>query len=271
MSFFLIDNHFRILKIYNGFPLKEVFETPLVYQPFLQLYNESPVLRQSFKMSSVPALCLMAITAIEDTEFLDHKGFSLSGIFRALYKNVLKGKKEGGSTITQQLVKNYFLTPEKTLKRKFKELLLSILIELYFTKDDILLHYLNVIYMGQQGILQVKGYSAASDFYFKKPLKKLGGSECALLAALVKSPGHYNPFQFPKKAKERRDFVLEKMHQQNMISSREKLTYFEKPLPQKTTSLSFYQTAPYIIQVVKKRTPRDQHRVKTRNEYLFIP
>lgn len=262
VSFFLMDEDQKILKIYKGFPLKEAFEDSLAPQLFIQMYEDRPVLRQSVELEKMPATCSMAITAAEDAQFLDHGGFSVSGILRAAYKNLLKGRKEGGSTITQQFIKNYFLTPEKTFKRKFDELLLSIMLEGRLSKDEILSNYLNIVYMGQEGPLQIRGYASASSYYFERPLKDISTSECALLAALVKSPGNYNPFLYPERAQKRRDLILEKMEELGMISKREKQVALGKKMPSKKESLSFYATIPYFVQALKKELKESSFKMK---------
>ena len=172
------------------------------------------------------------MTAIEDREFLDHRGVSATGTVRALLRNLRQGRfAEGGSTITQQLVKNFFLTAKKTLRRKIEEQALALALEARVSKDQILEMYLNVIYMGQSGPYQVRGFASAASAYFDRPLADLGVSECALLAALINSPGRYSPTEHPAAARARRELVLRKMREAAMISDAELNAANEAALP----------------------------------------
>lgn len=243
----------EIVKIYSGQPLKPDTRIELDPQLFAQFDGEKPILRKLAKISEIPLSCLQSITAIEDSQFLEHSGVSVTGIARAMVRNLLRGRvAQGGSTITQQLVKNYFLTSERTFRRKFKELFMSIILELHANKDEILQSYLNVIYMGQNGPFEVRGYKSASDFYFAKPLEDLELHECALLSAIVNSPGRYNPFYHPERALQRRNLVLDKMLEHNMINAQTHDSYTKKDLPQKQIK-SVTESAPYFIQAVKKK------------------
>ncbi len=202
------------------------------HQLFAQFYNEKPVLRQILTLGEIPLFCLQAITAIEDNRFLDHGGINFTSIFRATLKNIINiGFVEGGSTITQQLVKNYFLTPQRTIKRKLKEIIMAMLLELRLDKDEILQHYLNVIYMGQSGPFEVRGYGSASQHYFGKTLASLNLPECALMAAIVNSPGRFDPSRHSERARQRRHRVLRKMAELNMIEEDEREQADKFPLP----------------------------------------
>ena len=220
---------------------------------FAQYYNERPIIRRVIQVGQAPLECLQAITAIEDSDFLEHKGVSITGTLRAVLKNIMKGRyAEGGSTITQQLVKNFFLSSEKTIRRKLNEQLMAVLLELQVDKDTILENYLNVIYMGANGPFQVRGMAAASDHYFAKPLEKLNLPECALLAAVVNNPGRYNPFRQQERAQKRRTLVLQKMLEQNMIDEAAFDRADEQPLPQKPPKI-LSEPAPYYVQAVNKK------------------
>jgi penicillin-binding protein 1B len=195
---------------------------------------------------------LNAVLAIEDSQFLNHSGFSLTSIARAIYNNVFgSGIKQGASTITQQLVKNYFLTPEKTLRRKAREFFLAVALETIASKDLILETYLNIIYLGQSGPFQIRGFPAASQFYFQKDIESLEVHECALLAAVLNSPGLYDPFKKPQNAFKRRNLVLERMVSLGFITDEETQLAKNTPLPQTALSQAA-ETAPYFIQAVNK-------------------
>lgn len=220
---------------------------------FAQYSDKKPVLRRVIQVGQAPLQCLQAITAIEDSSFLEHKGVSITGTLRAVLRNIMKRRfAEGGSTITQQLVKNYFLTGEKTIKRKVTEQIMAVLLDAQYSKDEILENYLNVIYMGANGPFQVRGFAAASDHYLQKPLEILNLSECALLAALVNSPGRYNPFTKTENSLKRRNRVLEKMHELQMIDEETAKAASEHPLPGRPPRL-LSEPAPYFIQAVNER------------------
>ena len=134
-----------------------------------------------------------AILAIEDRRFFEHPGIDFIGIIRAAVKNFTGQSREGASTITMQVARNFFLSSEKTLKRKINEILLSLKIENKLSKEEILELYINQIYLGQRSF----GFSAAANTYFNKPLENLNLAEIALLAGLPKAPSRYNPLSNP--------------------------------------------------------------------------
>lgn len=221
-----------IVDLWKGTPLAPVTSAGLFPQLITQFYDGQPILQQNAPRSEIPLACLQAVIAIEDKDFLEHKGVSATGTVRAVFRN-LRARRfaEGGSTITQQLVKNFFLTAKKTLRRKIEEQLLALLLESQMDKDSILEMYLNVIYMGQSGPYQVRGFGSAAQVNFDKPIAQLSLPECALLAATINSPGRYNPFDHPEAAKTRRDLVLKKMTESGMISDSEAAEAVGAPLP----------------------------------------
>lgn len=218
-----------------------------------QYRGEQPIMQNELKISDIPVNCLNAVMAIEDSEFLEHSGVSYIGLTRSLIKNISKMRyAQGGSTITQQLVKNYFLSPEKTISRKLKELYLAIKLESEWTKDQILETYLNIIYMGQSGAFQVLGFGAASKYYFNKPVQQLNLSECALMAAIVNNPGVYNPWKKDEKATARRKMVLDKMLSLNLITANEQAEALKPPMPTRVPPPAA-ETAPYFLEAVRKQ------------------
>ncbi len=252
-SLLALDSASVLLGVYQGEPALAVSHIALEPYMFAQYYGEQPILRDVTKLSAIPLSCLQAVTAIEDSDFLTHAGVSFTGTLRALGRNLTSGRyAQGGSTITQQLVKNFFLTAEKTIKRKVTEQIMAFLLESRFTKDEILENYLNVIYMGQNGPFQIRGYSSAARHYFNKRVSELDLPECALLASLVNSPGRYSPFGQPERALKRRELVLSKMHELGMVSSGEKQEAEQKPLPTRPPRL-LSEPAPYYVQAVLKK------------------
>lgn len=246
------DNPEIIYSTLQGNPLQKSDDVWFEPELFAQYIGQSPVLQSWKDLGQTPLNCLNSVLAIEDSHFLEHNGVSFLGIFRAAVKNLLKGKvSQGGSTITQQMVKNFFLTPERTISRKIKEIAMSLLLELHSNKDQIFETYLNIIYMGQSGPFEVRGFGAAAQHYFKKDLAQLELHECSLLAALLNSPGGFDPDRHPEKALARRGRVLERLQELNMISSSELKQATSEPLP-KTKKQNLWETAPYYIQVVLK-------------------
>lgn len=171
--------------------------------------NES---RSPVALDRIPKHMIQAVLAIEDTRFYDHVGIDPIGIGRAMTHNAMKGGwVEGGSTLTQQLVKNLFLTHDRTADRKVREALLSLAIEKRKSKDEILALYLNEIYLGQAGGSSVCGVDAAAKAFFAKPVDRVSVAEAATIAGMIQSPNPYNPVRHPDEAKARRDVVLARM------------------------------------------------------------
>lgn len=170
------------------------------------------------KWEEIPQVVRDAIISVEDQNFYQHWGVDLFGVARASLRNIMNGRiVEGGSTLTQQLSKNLFLTPEKTLRRKVQEAMLAIQIERNYTKEQILTLYCNLGYMGHGQY----GFAAAASFYFDKPLKDLSIEEAALLAALPRSPNNYSPINNKARAKARRDYAIDRMVAEKKITPEE--------------------------------------------------
>lgn len=219
---------------------------------FAQYYGDRPTLRTVVDLGQIPPVCKDALLAIEDPNFLEHSGISFTGTIRAVLANLQHGRfAQGGSTITQQLVKNYFLTEEKTLRRKLTEIAMAFLVERRASKEDILETYLNLIYMGQNGPFEVRGFAAASQHYFARPIETLELPECAMLAAILNSPGMFNPFTKPEAALKRRQRVLDKMVETGRIDATTAATATSVPLP-KTPARALTEPAPYFVKAARK-------------------
>lgn len=161
------------------------------------------------RLGEAPPLLVAGLIMVEDRQFLEHHGISFKSIARAAWANLRAGGVvQGGSTITQQLVKNFYLSNRQTLTRKFKEALMAVMLDAHYDKESILEAYLNEVYLGQDGARAIHGFGLASYFYFQKPLPELDDDEIALLIALVKGPSYYDPRRYPKRAEERRNLVL---------------------------------------------------------------
>ncbi len=202
--------------------------------------------RYYVSLEKIPTHTRYAFISAEDKNFYKHFGVDPVAILRALITNISrKDIRQGGSTITQQLAKNLFLTPERTLTRKIKEAVLAIKIEREFSKDKILELYLNYIYLGQGAY----GVEAASRIYFGKSVKDLTVDESAVLASLPKAPTKYNPFRNPERILERRNYVLLRMLEDGYITQEEYETYSNKPLKLKLENR--YYGMDYFLDYVK--------------------
>lgn len=178
--------------------------------------------RQLVTLADLPENFVAALLVSEDRDFYSHWGISAKGILRALWSNISQGKvSQGGSTLTQQLMKNHFLTQERTLWRKLREAIMAVLTEIHYDKDVILQAYINEVYLGQNRSTGIFGFSRASEFYFDRPLNKLNLSQTALLVGMVQGPSYFNPRRNPERAKARRDLVLRQMHDNGLITNEE--------------------------------------------------
>lgn len=200
---------------------------PMLIGGIYPQHNEDRVL---IKLKNVPQPLINALIATEDRNFYKHHGISVRGTARALVSNLTGGKRQGGSTLTQQLVKNFYLSPEKTLKRKVNEALMALLIELHYDKNEILEAYLNEVNLGQNGNYSINGYGLASQFYFGLPLRELNIAQQAYLVGLVQGPTLFNPWRNPEGAKKRRDIVLNNMLVMGTLSQEQYETEIARPL-----------------------------------------
>lgn len=231
-------------------------------------HREDRVLVQ---LEQVPEWLTGALLAVEDRDFYQHFGVAPLSIARAMLANVKAGRVvQGGSTLTQQLVKNFFLTQEQTLVRKGNEALMSVLLEWHYEKDDILETYLNEVYLGQAGNRSINGFGLASQFYFGEPLKDLEVHQIALLVAMVKGPSYYNPRRNPERALARRNLVLAQMQQAGLISATEADRAAGQPLSI-TARPSFSDNRyPAYIDLVRRHLSRDYRQQDLQSDGLRI-
>ena len=194
--------------------------------------------------SQVPKDLEEMILVVEDRNFYSHKGISLRSIMRAFIKNTRAlGIEEGGSTITQQLAKSLFFSPEQTIRRKIKEAIAALLIEMHYSKQEILLAYINDVFIAQSGRRAIHGFGLASQFFFGTDLKNLSLDQKALLVGMLKGPSLYSPINNPDRAKTRRDLVLSLIKNDSLITEEEYLDLKGKSLkviPPSFKSLSKY-------------------------------
>lgn len=167
----------------------------------------------------IPDLLVKTLLTVEDRDFYAHHGIAPLGIVRAFIANIRAGRTvQGGSTLTQQLVKNLFLNRERTLPRKIQEAVMAVLLEREYSKDEILTTYVNEVFLGQDGSRAIHGFALASQFYFRRSLADLRPDQIALLVGMIKGPSFYDPRRNPVECMERRNMVLEKMSLHNLIS-----------------------------------------------------
>jgi len=247
---------FVAITVYPSLPSLEMLTE---YQPKipLRVYTADGYLigefgeerRNLVKIESIPRLMLQAILAAEDERFYQHGGVDYLGVLRAAYSNFSSGAaRQGASTITMQVARNFFLSKEKTLARKFSEALLAFKIEHNLSKDQILELYVNQIYLGQR----TYGFAAAAQVYFGKPLNKLNLGEIAMLAGLPKAPSRYNPIINPKRAKQRQQYVLRRMLELKLITEEDYRVADKQPVVVKQEQQEFAVKGEYVAEMVRQ-------------------
>ncbi len=231
-------------------------------------HNEDRVLVPYRK---VPPFLVAALVAVEDRHFFSHGGLDFRGILRALFINLRQGRiSQGGSTLTQQLVKNFFLTHERTFWRKFNEMIMSLLLERRYSKADILSTYINEIYLGQHGSRAIHGFGTAAEYYFARPLQELRDDQIALLVGLVKGASYYNPYRHPQRAKERRNLVLHLMGQLKFAEETQMLTGQDRDLNLADKPSWSRAKYPAFLDLVRRQLLQDYRLEDLRNEGLRI-
>jgi penicillin-binding protein 1B len=205
--------------------------------------------------ADVPPLLRAGIKQIEDRRFDEHNGVDARGVMRALWAN-LRARRvvQGGSTLTQQLVKNYFLSDEQTFGRKATEALMALRLEAHFSKEEILVAYLNEVYLGQDGSRAIHGFGLGSEYYFAKPLAELDVGEVATLIGLVKGPSYYDPRKHPDRARARRNLVLQELEQAHLIDSAAAQRAAASPLGLRPPGGSY---VPAYLDLVRRHLKRD--------------
>ncbi len=220
----------------------------LIEPELLTSINKEKEKRKIVEFRELPKSLVDSIIAIEDRRFFDHPGIDFRGLFRALWRNVEEGKAhQGGSTITQQLVKNFFLTPERTLKRKLSEAFISVLLETRLSKEQIFQMYCNEIHFGQDGSYSINGVGEAANFYFRKDVANLTLSESAFLAGIIRGPSYYSPYSQPQRAIERRNQVLDALVDAGKIQRSEAELARKSDLKVMPKSASSNAEAPYFL------------------------
>jgi len=241
-----------------------VFDLPRLttlkdYQPYIvsEVYSDDDVLLGEFflekrivlPLAQMPRLLIRAFVAAEDARFFEHRGIDYWRVLAAAFRNIeALDVVQGGSTITQQIAKSFFLTPERSFSRKVKEAILAQRIEHYLTKNEILYLYLNQIYLGEGAY----GVGAAAKTYFGKNVKDLTLAECAILAGLPPAPTALSPLRNPKKARERQIYVLNRMVERKIISPEQARRALAEEIHLRPKGPKGYNEAPYAVEQVRQ-------------------
>lgn len=208
--------------------------------------------RQVLELDQFPPMLVRAVLAVEDKRFFDHAGVDVRGLARALAVNVTSGEiRQGGSTLTQQLMKNVFLTDQRTMGRKVSEVALALVAERRFSKGEILDNYLNEIYLGQNGSSAVHGLGQASQFYFARDVGDLSVGEMATLAGIIRAPSYYSPHKHPERALSRRDLVLSLLYEEGDIDQTAYELALNEPLQTAAPDTQGIR-APYFVDYVSR-------------------
>ncbi|MDO8267012.1 MAG: penicillin-binding protein 1B [Moraxellaceae bacterium] len=224
---------------------------PLAIGGIYPKHKEDRVLMQ---LKEAPPLLVPALLATEDRSFYRHHGISIRGILRAVWVNLTAGGwRQGGSTLTQQLIKNFYLTDERTLSRKLNEAAMAVLLEVHYEKNEILETYLNEVNLGQSGQHSVNGFGLASQFYFGQPISELQLHQVALLVGMVQGPSFYNPRRNSQRAKGRRNIVIDNLFAEGKISAAQRDAAKAKPLGVIARPTAASMVYPAFLDLVKRQ------------------
>lgn len=243
----------QITAMYNMSDRKQIYSVEIEPKLIGRFLGPDREERDLVTYDEVSPYLINAIVAIEDNSYFTHHGLNFKGLIRMVLVNLRNMKLvQGGSSLTQQLVKNFYLSSERTLNRKAKEAMMAVVLEMLYNKEDILEAYLNEVYFGQSGSVSICGVGEASKFYFGKNVRSLDLAEGALLAGLIRSPEGYNPRRRVERAKGRRDYILSRMAKQGLITKpqAEAAKRQEVAIHHHTPT---YTIAPYFIEFLKKQ------------------
>lgn len=212
--------------------------------------------RRLVSYQDIPPRMVQAVTAIEDRRFFEHSGVDFVRIGKCAVQDILSQRMScGGSTLTQQLARGFFLSPQKHIVRKLKEILISFQLEARFSKQQIFEMYANEIPLGQRGSYAINGFGQAAQTYFGKPLRQLDTAECALLAGLIQSPSRLNPYRHPERAMARRNIVLDSMVETGALTAAEASRYKAEPIRLTPSNIDASE-APYFVDLVHDQLVR---------------
>lgn len=241
---------------------------PVLIANIYPSHNEDRIL---VRRENVPEFLIQALIATEDKAFYEHGGVRPTSILRALVANIRAGQTvQGGSTLTQQLVKNFYLNDERTLTRKANEAIMALLLEWHYDKDEILEAYLNEVYLGQDGSHAIHGFGLASQFYFQRNLEDLQIEQMALLVAIVKGASWYDPRRHAERAMDRRNLVLDQLVQEGLLLQAEADPLKERPLGVTEKVPSSGSRYPAFLELVRQQLKRDYRDEDLQSEGLVI-
>ena len=222
------------------------------------VYGAKQVDRRIVQLADVPPLLVTGLQAVEDRSFKSNIGIDFTGILRAAFADLRAGHSvQGGSTLTQQLVRNLFLSRRQTLTRKFNEALMSVLLDMHYSKGRILGAYINEVFLGQQGNQSVHGFAAASEFYFGRRLQDLRPQEIAMLVGMVKGPSYYDPRRYPKRALARRNLVLHEFALTGLMTEAQAQAAEATPLEVINNGQLPHDRFPAFMQLVRAQITND--------------
>jgi penicillin-binding protein 1B len=256
-----------IVRLPDGVPLRAVRLEP---ELITSVYGDVMEDRVPVPLTSVPKVLIDAIVATEDRSFFHHEGISIKGMIRAAITNFQSGGvRAGGSTLTQQLVKNLYLDPSRRYSRKVREIAMAIMLEARYSKQQILEAYLNEIYLGQNGSVQIAGVEEASRVYFSKHVNYLTLPEAATLAGMIRFPNGYSPLRYPERAMARRNVALKGMLDERMITEAEYQAAIAAPMTVNKFPKS-YGSAPFFVDLVMKQLREKYPETQLRTEGLRV-
>jgi penicillin-binding protein 1B len=236
-----------------------------------KIYPEHNEDRALVAYTDVPPFLIETLVSVEDRNFFSHKGLDFRGIIRAAFTNLKQGRiSQGGSTLTQQLVKNFYLSHERTLWRKFNEVIMALLMERRYSKTEILSAYINEIFLGQHGARAIHGFGTAAEYYFAKPLQELRHDQIALLVGLVKGASYYNPRRNAERALQRRNLVLGIMQKGDQARQTRLQDSQSRPMDLADKPLWSRAKYPAFLDMVKRQLLRDYKIEDLRTEGLHI-
>jgi penicillin-binding protein 1B len=235
----------------HGQPLSSYELEPLLITGLSDDANRTK--RRLLAYNEIPPNLINAVLAIEDRRFFEHSGVNYWRLMDAIFRDVISGRrKQGGSTLTMQLARGFFLTPEKLIKRKMIEIVITFQLEHRFSKQQIFEMYVNQIPMGQRGSFSINGFGEASQVYFGKDVQHLTLAECAFLAGIIQRPSYFNPFHHPERTIERRNLVLDGMVETGAITKEQAERAKAEPLKLSTQSVDASE-APYFVDLVHEQ------------------
>lgn len=242
------NNQVTAITAENGVALKGYELEPQLITGLSEDKNRTK--RRLVTYKDIPLPMVQAVTAIEDRRFFDHSGINVGRTIECGVQDLLAHRRNcGGSTLTQQLARGFFLSPEKTLKRKLIEIMISFQLEARFSKQQIFEMYANQINLGQRGSFAINGFGEASQSYFGKDLKQLDVAECALLAGIIQRPNYFNPYKHPDRAMERRNLVLSSMVETGALTEGQAAQAKAEPLHLASPNVDASE-APYFVDLV---------------------